>query len=105
MKNEVVYDLHFLEPKFDTKYVAVDCIFTSSLTLENCLLLKTPELAKYCGKRFIGLWMDYLLPIKENNQENKNAYIPAIGQLSNHATVLMEEQRVKHQFQITISIK
>ena len=36
---------------------------------------------------------------------DKNAYIPAIGQLSNHATVLMEEQRVKHQFQITISIK
>ena len=69
MKNEVVYDLHFLEPKFDTKYVAVDCTFTSSLTLENCLLLKTPELAKYCEKRFIGLWMDYLLPIKENNQE------------------------------------
>ena len=32
MKNEVVYDLHFLEPKFDTKYVAVDCTFTSSLT-------------------------------------------------------------------------
>lgn len=69
IKDEAVYDLHFLEPKFDTKYVAVDCTFTSHLTLENCLLLKTPELAKYCGKRFIGLWMDYLLPIKENNQE------------------------------------
>ena len=69
VKGEAVYDLHFLEPKFDTKYVAVDCTFTSSLTLENCLLLKTPELAKYCGKRFIGLWMDYLLPIKGNNQE------------------------------------
>ena len=55
VKDEVVYDLYFLEPKFDTKYVAVDCTFTSSLTSENCLLLKTPELAKYCGKRFIGL--------------------------------------------------
>ena len=69
VKDEAVYDLHFLEPKFDTKYVAVDCTFTSHLTLENCLLLKTPELAKYCGKRFIGLWMNYLLPIKENSQK------------------------------------
>ena len=69
VKDEAVYDLHFLEPKFDTKYIAVDCTFTSSLTSENCLLLKTPELAKYCGKQFIGLWMDYLLPIKENSQK------------------------------------
>lgn len=66
VKDEAVYDLYFLEPKFDTKYVAVDCTFTSHLTLENCLLLKTSELAKYCGKRFIGLWMDYLLPIKND---------------------------------------
>lgn len=66
VEKETVYDLHFLEPKFDTKYVAVNCTFTSLLTSENCLLLKTPELAKYCGKQFIGLWMDYLLPIKND---------------------------------------
>lgn len=60
-------NLYIIEPKFDTKFVAVDCTFSISLVTENCLVLKTPELAKYCGKQFIDLWMDYLLPIKEND--------------------------------------
>ena len=29
------------------------------------LCLKTPELATYCGKQFIGIWADYLLTRKE----------------------------------------
>lgn len=67
VEDEVADDLYFLVPKFDTKYVAVDCTFSISLVTENCLVLKTPELAKYCGKQFIDIWMNYLLPIKKDD--------------------------------------
>lgn len=33
--------------------------------LGSRLCLKTPELATYCGKQFIGIWADYLLTRKE----------------------------------------
>ena len=39
-----------------------------SLTLAHLgsrLCLKTPELATYCGKQFIGIWADYLLTRKD----------------------------------------
>lgn len=34
-------------------------------SLGSRLCLKTPELATYCGKQFIGIWADYLLTRKE----------------------------------------
>lgn len=48
-------------------YVAVDCPSAEMLIPENCLFLKTPELAKYCGSQFIDIWMNYLLPVKKDN--------------------------------------
>lgn len=60
-------DLYVIESKFDTDFVAVSCPYASDLLSESCLLLKTPELAKYCGKQFIDIWMDYLLPIKKDD--------------------------------------
>lgn len=60
-------DMYFIEPKFDTEFAAVCCTSIMTLVSENCLLLKTPELAKYCGKQFIDIWMDYLLPIKKDD--------------------------------------
>lgn len=65
MGDEVSDDLYVFPPKFDTKFFAVDCTFIAPLISENCLLLKTPELAKYCGTQFIDIWMNYLLPIKK----------------------------------------
>lgn len=67
MGDEVSDDLYVFPPKFDTKFFAVDCTFIASLISENCLLLKTPELAKYCGTQFIDIWMNYLLPVKKDN--------------------------------------
>lgn len=67
MNANAVDKLCILESKFDTKYVAVDCTYAEMLISENCLLLKTPELAKYCGKQFIDIWMNYLLPIKKDD--------------------------------------
>lgn len=66
MDNKVVDALYIIESKFDTDFFAVDCTF-ASLISENCLLLKTPELAKYCGTQFIDIWMNYLLPVKKDN--------------------------------------
>lgn len=57
----------FIEPRFDTEFAAVCCTSIMTLVSENCLLLRTPELAKYCGKQFIDIWMDYLLPIKKDD--------------------------------------
>lgn len=68
MDDEVSDDLYVFPPKFDTKFFAVDCTFIASLISENCLLLKTPELAKYCGQQFIDIWMNYLLPLKKENE-------------------------------------
>lgn len=59
--------MYFIEPRFDTEFAAVCCTSIMTLVSENCLLLKTPELAKYCGKQFIDIWMDYLLPIKKDD--------------------------------------
>lgn len=67
MDNKAAEALYIIEPKFDTKYVAVDCPSAEMLIPENCLFLKTPELAKYCGSQFIDLWMEYLLPIKKDD--------------------------------------
>lgn len=67
MGDSVSDSLYVFPPKFDTEFFAVDCIFTSALISENCLLLKTPELAKYCGSQFIDIWMNYLLPVKKDN--------------------------------------
>lgn len=67
MGDEVSDDLYVFPPKFDTKFFAVDCTFIASLVSKNCLLLKTPELAEYCGTQFIDIWMEYLLPVKKEN--------------------------------------
>lgn len=67
MGDETAEALYIIEPKFDTKYVAVDCPSAEMLIPENCLFLKTPELAKYCGTQFIDIWMNYLLPVKKDN--------------------------------------
>lgn len=37
----------------------------TTATFGSRLCLKTPELATYCGKQFIGIWADYLLTRKE----------------------------------------
>lgn len=37
----------------------------TSAHIGSRLCLKTPELATYCGKQFIGIWADYLLTRKE----------------------------------------
>lgn len=37
----------------------------SSADFGSRLCLKTPELATYCGKQFIGIWADYLLTRKD----------------------------------------
>lgn len=67
MNANAVDELCIFESKFDTKYVAVDCTHAEMLVSENFLLLKTPELAKFCGKQFIDIWMNYLLPIKKDD--------------------------------------
>lgn len=68
MDNKVVDALYIIESKFDTDFTAADYSFAAmSETESSCLRLKTSELAKYCGKQFINIWMDYLLPIKEND--------------------------------------
>lgn len=68
MDNKTAEALYIVEPKFDTDFVAVDYSFSvKSETVSSCLRLKTSELAKYCGKQFIDLWMDYLLPIKKDD--------------------------------------
>lgn len=67
MDNKTAEALYIIKPKFDTDFVAVDSFPVKSETVSSCLRLKTPELAKYCGKQFIDIWMDYLLPIKEND--------------------------------------
>ena len=64
MGDTVTDSLYVFPPKFDTEFFAVDCTYSASLISENCLLLKTPELAKYCGTQFIDIWMNYLLPVK-----------------------------------------
>ena len=68
MDNKAADALYIVEPKFDTDFAAVDFSFSAiSETESSCLRLKTPELAKYCGKQFIDIWMDYLLPIKKDD--------------------------------------
>ena len=68
MDNKAAEALYIIEPKFDTKFAAVDYSFAAmSETESSCLRLKTSELAKYCGKQFIDIWMDYLLPIKKDD--------------------------------------
>lgn len=68
MDNKTAEALYIVKPKFDTDFVAVDYSFSvKSETVSSCLRLKTSELAKYCGKQFIDLWMDYLLPIKKDD--------------------------------------
>ena len=37
----------------------------ASANVGSRLCLKTPELATYCGKQFIGIWADYLLTRKD----------------------------------------
>lgn len=37
----------------------------STALIGSRLCLKTPELATYCGKQFIGIWADYLLTRKD----------------------------------------
>ena len=37
----------------------------TSANIGSRLCLKTPELATYCGKQFIGIWADYLLTRKD----------------------------------------
>ena len=37
----------------------------TSAAFGSRLCLKTPELATYCGKQFIGIWADYLLTRKD----------------------------------------
>ena len=37
----------------------------TSAYIGSRLCLKTPELATYCGKQFIGIWADYLLTRKD----------------------------------------
>lgn len=70
MDNKAAEALFIIEPKFDTEFTAADYSFAvKSETDNSCLHLKTSELAKYCGTQFIDIWMDYLLPIKENNQQ------------------------------------
>ena len=60
-------ELFFLSRDFDTKnYWAVYCSRALCLS-PSCLSLKTKELAEYCGKQFIDIWMDYLLPIKKDD--------------------------------------
>lgn len=60
-------ELFFLSRDFDTNnYWAAYCSGALCLSL-GCLSLKTPELAKYCGKQFIDIWMNYLLPIKKDD--------------------------------------
>lgn len=68
MNNKAADSLYIIEPKFDTEFTAVDYSFAAmSETESSCLRLKTSELAKYCGKQFIDIWMDYLLPIKKDD--------------------------------------
>ena len=59
--------MHVLEPKFDVDLVTVSCPCATVLHSGSCMLLRTPETAIYCGQQFIDIWMDYLLPIKEND--------------------------------------
>ena len=68
MDNKAADTLYIIEPKFDTEFTAVDYSFAAMSETDNsCLRLKTSELAKYCGKQFIDIWMNYLLPIKKDD--------------------------------------
>lgn len=67
------------DKKFDTRMMNTDDYitnydgfayaqtnFVSEMTgIGYRLLLRTKELAEYCGKQFIGIWADYLLPRKD----------------------------------------
>lgn len=68
MDDKVVDALYIIEPKFNTDFAAVSCLFPAcSETDSSCLRLKAPELARYCGTQFIDIWMNYLLPIKKDD--------------------------------------
>lgn len=70
-EGEVKYksnQLFALGPKFGSRFAAVACTCSFDFySFANCLMLKTSELAKYCGSQFIDLWMEYLLPIKKDD--------------------------------------
>ena len=44
---------------------SIDVPSNTNAGVGSRLCLKTPELATYCGKQFIGIWADYLLTRKE----------------------------------------
>lgn len=68
MNDDIVrHFIYVLEPRFDTDLVAVSCPCATFSRSGSCLLLRTPELALYCGQQFIDIWMNYLLPIKKDD--------------------------------------
>lgn len=44
---------------------SADVPSSARASIGSRLCLKTPELATYCGKQFIGIWADYLLTRKD----------------------------------------
>ena len=65
------YHLLLLDGQYKTEFEGLCCVSSfgahgeTFLNFNSCLCLKTQDLATYCGKQFIDIWADYLLPRKK----------------------------------------